>query len=231
MGEPKPLRTSVVITAWNAERFVADAIDSVLAQSRPAEEVIVNDDGSTDGTLATLGRYEESITVLTGPHLGTSAGRNRALAVATGEVIALLDADDLWLPTKLEQQLALLEAHPEVEAVFTGVDEFVDRAADDGAAPARPAQTGITGPLASTLAARRSLVDRVGPFDETLAIGDWMDWWARATAAEATTATVPTVLARRRLHAHNSTLRRDAATSGEYLSIVRRRLEARRSAP
>ena len=100
---------STIIPTYNRTAVVREAIDSVLGQTYPNVEVIVVDDGSTDSTQADLRRYGNRIRVITQDNAGPSAARNRGIALARGELIAFLDSDDLWLPAKLERQVALLQ--------------------------------------------------------------------------------------------------------------------------
>ena len=96
---------SVVMPAYNAERYIREAVDSVLAQTHLERELIVVDDGSTDGTGAILASYGDSIRVISQKNQGSGAACNNGVQAARGPWIALVDADDLWLPQKLEQQL------------------------------------------------------------------------------------------------------------------------------
>lgn len=101
---------SVIIPAYNAEPFIRETVESVLAQTVPPVEIIVVNDGSTDGTAAVLRDFGTRIQVLTQPNRGPTAARNAGAAAARGHWLAFLDADDLWLPAKLERQLARAEA-------------------------------------------------------------------------------------------------------------------------
>src|SRR5687767_5658816 len=101
---------SVIVPAYNAAAFVAEAIDSALAQSHPELEVIVVDDSSTDDTPAVLQSYGNRITVHRQDNRGVSAARNTGAQLATGEWIAFLDADDVWRPDKITQQLRIAQA-------------------------------------------------------------------------------------------------------------------------
>lgn len=112
-----PPRVSVVIPAYNAERFVAEAVASVLAQTVPVAELVVVDDGSTDATAAEARRAGAAhARILSGPNRGVSSARNRGLGEVSGEIVCFLDADDRWDPTKLERQLPRFD-DPEVAAV------------------------------------------------------------------------------------------------------------------
>lgn len=104
----KPL-VSAIIPTFNRAHIICDAVDSVLAQSYPHIEVIVVDDGSNDDTLARLQRYGNRIRVVSQANSGPAAARNRGIAVARGDLIAFLDSDDFWLPSKIERQVALMQ--------------------------------------------------------------------------------------------------------------------------
>jgi len=105
---------SVVIPAYNAGSHIARAIDSVLAQSLPADEIIVVDDGSTDNTAAIVKNYGDKVSYIYQKNSGVSVARNTAIEASKGTWIALLDSDDEWLPDKLRQQMKLLKDHPEL---------------------------------------------------------------------------------------------------------------------
>ncbi|HET8773773.1 MAG TPA: glycosyltransferase family A protein, partial [Thermoanaerobaculia bacterium] len=116
------LTISVVIPTYNRAGEVGAAIDSALAQTRPALEVIVVDDGSTDQTPDVLARYGEGIRVVRQVNQGVSAARNAGIAVARGDLLAFLDSDDVWLPRNLELRAARFEADPGLGLVHCGVD-------------------------------------------------------------------------------------------------------------
>ena len=116
------MKISVVIPAYNAARFLPRCLESVFAQTLKPLEVIVVDDGSTDNTAAVA--EELGATVLRRPNGGPGAARNAGIQFASGEWIALLDADDLWAAEKLERQAACIR--PETVLVYTGVRNFDD---------------------------------------------------------------------------------------------------------
>jgi glycosyltransferase involved in cell wall biosynthesis len=117
------LRVSVVIPTHNHGRFVEEAVESVLGQTHPPAETIVVDDGSTDDTAARLERFAGRVEVIRQANAGVSAARNRGAAHATGELLAFLDADDAWVSTKLERQVARLQADEGLGLVHCGVIE------------------------------------------------------------------------------------------------------------
>src|SRR5919204_5434173 len=106
------MQVSVIVRSYNRAAYLAQALESVLGQTRPPDQVLVVDDGSTDATLALLDTYRASVEVIALPHSGNPARvLNAGLEAATGDIVALLDSDDVWLPYKLERQLHLFEAH------------------------------------------------------------------------------------------------------------------------
>lgn len=121
------LTISVVIPCFNAEAFIGEALESVDAQTRRPLEVLVVDDASTDGSAA-VARSFEGVRLIEHPtNLGNVKARNRALVEARGDVVAFLDADDVWLPHHLETVVAMLEAHPEAAVGFAAVEHFGSR--------------------------------------------------------------------------------------------------------
>ena len=113
---------SVIIPSFNSATVLPDAIASVIAQTRPADEIIVVDDGSTDATAAVCGTLRRRIRYIRQENARASAARNRGVAESTGEWLAFLDADDEWLPDKLEKQMSALSADPEAAFCVTAAD-------------------------------------------------------------------------------------------------------------
>ena len=135
-------RVSVIIPSYNCAPYLAEAIESVLGQTRAPHEVIVVDDGSTDGSLEIARGYGDSVSVVAQENAGVSAARNRGFDLATSDWLALLDADDLWSPNKLERQLSAVRGHSEVVCVFSdfytfgsGRERKLERQRDHPAAP------------------------------------------------------------------------------------------------
>jgi glycosyltransferase involved in cell wall biosynthesis len=112
---------SILVPCFNAERWIAEAIESALAQTWPEKEVIVMDDGSTDRSLDIIKRFDGRIRWETGPNRGSNATRNRLLALARGEWLQYLDADDYLLPEKLARQVEFACEHPNVAVIYSPV--------------------------------------------------------------------------------------------------------------
>jgi len=120
-------KVSVIIATYNRADYVRQAVDSVLAQSLRDFELIVVDDGSTDGTAAVLAEYGARIRVIATPNRGAARARNAGLAAATGEYVAFLDSDDLSDPERLSLQAAVLDTFPDIGLVYTECAGFDDR--------------------------------------------------------------------------------------------------------
>ncbi len=118
------LRVSVVIPSYNYGRFIAQAIESVLAQTVAAHEIIVVDDGSKDDTIERLAGYSGRVRLIEQPNAGVGAARNTGARAATGDLIAFLDADDLWTPTKIEKQVHRFETDTQIGLVHCGFVEI-----------------------------------------------------------------------------------------------------------
>ncbi|HUH81336.1 MAG TPA: glycosyltransferase [Solirubrobacteraceae bacterium] len=192
---PEQARPSIsaVVATYQAERFIGPALESILGQTRPPDEVVVVDDGSTDATAAVLERFDDRVRVVRQPNRGYPAAMNRAVAESSGDWVALCGADDLWEPRKLEWQEQAILTHPEVDVLFGHAVLF-------GAINANhpgPAEVGVLDSrrllhslfrlclvCAPSVALRRSLYDRLGPFRENFD-GDDYDYWFRCLRAGA----------------------------------------------
>jgi glycosyltransferase involved in cell wall biosynthesis len=217
---------AVVVTAFDADAFIDDALRSALEQTVAPRRIVVVDDGSTDTPAARADAIDARITVVRRAHEGIGPSRNAGLALVDMPFVALLDADDVWLPTKLELQLDAFAADPTRDAVFTMFDEFVDP--DHPPAPGtRTPRTHQSAALSSGALLRRDVVDRLGPFAPG-ANADWVGWWARARALGVVEHVVPEVLYRRRLHStNNSAVQRDHGES--FVAVARQHLQQLRA--
>lgn len=187
---------SVVIPAYNAERFVLGALRSVLAQNYASLEILLVDDGSRDGTVALVEREAPEVRIIRQRNAGAAAARNTGLRAARGDLICLLDADDGWFPGKLAAQVEHLRQHPDVGLVFHDWLVWQPREDGDYAPPALPATCppGIDAACSgwiysrllldcivhtSTVMMRREVVAATGLFDTMLINGEDYNYWLR----------------------------------------------------
>lgn len=213
---------SVIIPVRNGERFLAEALKSVVTQTLQPAEIIVVDDGSTDGTAGVVEAFGNGIQLIRQTQKGVSAARNAGIQRQSGELTAFLDADDVWLAEKLERQVAALQANPEAQYALSHVHHFVEPGFDRPAA-FNPAllEHDVPGPLPSTFLGRRSVFDVVGPFDETLPVAEDTTWFAAARGLGVEYIMLCETLVRKRVHDRN--LSGEAGTNvGLLLELVRR---------
>jgi len=187
----KPSKTplvSVIIPTYNRAWILREAVDSVLAQDFGDFELIVVDDGSSDDTREILDTYQQRVIVLRQPNRGVSAARNRGIAASSGQLVAFLDSDDLWLPTKLSRQVDFFSAHP--DAVACQTEEIWIRNGVRVNPKKRHHKFGgmifepslalcLVSPSAVMI--RKTLFDVVGRFDETLPACEDYDLWLRVS--------------------------------------------------
>jgi len=223
-----PATVTAIIVVRNGERFLADALQSIAAQTRQPDEVIVVDGQSTDRTAAIV-QATPGIRYLLQPDLGIANARNLALREVSGAFVAFLDADDLWTPDKLAVQLDFMRAKPHLMYTTTLLRLFYD--ADT---PPRPGfreegfDQGMEGRFPGTMLARRAVFDRVGPFDPAFRVAYEVDWFARAQDAGVPSAVVEQVLLHKRIHAANHAIQREQFRR-EWFVVMRRSLERKRA--
>lgn len=231
----RPL-VSVVIPAYNAEAYIRECLDSVYAQEGGYPlDVIVVDDGSTDATVARIDEVYPLRCVLQA-NRGPAAARNTALDLAEGEYVAFLDSDDTWPPSKLQRQMALLEARPEVGLVFGDCWQFdangpfpetlFQESGKDGSFWGDPVV--VRNPYAKlmegnfvttgSVVMRRVCLENVGFFDEDLRLVEDLEYWLRV-ALEYPIAHLDEVCLLRRRHGEN-TSRDQVAMSLAYLGVL-----------
>ncbi len=183
---------SVVMPVYNGEKYVEDALCSVLRQTISPTEIIVIDDGSTDRTLEILAAFEGLIRVIRQENKGHASARNAAAQIATGTWLAMIDADDLWEPTKLQKQLELVDRFRDGDVFYTATANFEDSArVDDVTFGDRECPAGCVFEdlllenfiTHSSILMRRSDLLCVGGYDENLKTTcDW-DLWLRMAAS------------------------------------------------
>ena len=214
---------SVVIPAFNAARYLREAIASVLAQGWPELEVLVVDNASTDDTAVIARSSGPPVQCLWSTPQGQPPTTNAGIRAATGDWLAFLDADDLWPAGKLVRQVREFEEHPELEAVFGHAVNFSGATSIAGAHVARSMPATVPG----TLLVRRDAFDRVGYFDETFTLGSVMDWYLRAREAGICMRILPEVLLYRRVHEDNLGARHKDRQA-DYVHILKASLDRQR---
>jgi glycosyltransferase involved in cell wall biosynthesis len=227
MGEPNPL-ISVIIPAYNAARFLPDAVASIRRQQYAPLEILIVDDGSEDECERVATELGESVRYVRQQRAGPAAARNRGLELARGEFIGFLDADDEWPEQKLSIQLARLLAQPELDVVLGRVRYA---ALEGGEIPdlqyegPEPILSNVH--LGSGLYRRRAF-DRVGGFDPSLQYSEDVDWFLRARELNLHVIILRPVTLIYRLHGGNMTANRERADRFLPLAL-KRSIERRRT--
>lgn len=201
------ITVSVIIPVYNGERFVAEALQSVFAQTFTAYEVLVIDDGSTDGSRALVQEAMQSqpqLRYLYQQNSGVALARNHGIRASHGELIAFLDQDDRWTAEALARQVAYHQQHLEVGYTLAQQICFLE----PGCSPPKWFQLQTFGQphvgyLPGTLMVKRAIFDQIGLFDPAIPISSDADWFARANDAQIPTYTLPQVLLERRIHNEN----------------------------
>jgi glycosyltransferase involved in cell wall biosynthesis len=225
------MKVSVVIPVRNGARYIASAIESVLEQTKPPAELLVINDGSTDSTADIVSRFaKHGVCLIQQPPQGAALARNEGVKLARHELLAFLDADDLWTSTKLDQQCAELESNATLDMVFGYVRQFVSPDLEPAKrARLRCPQESARSPHIGTMLVRRRSFERVGLFEIEWSIGEFLAWYARAQLLGLREKMIPTVLLERRLHRTNQgVLKR--GDRGDYVRVIKKILDGRREA-
>lgn len=221
------MKISAVLTTYNRRELLLQAVASVRGQTRKPDEIIIIDDGSRDGTdeqwRSTDVRYVWQ------ENAGTSAARNRGWQSATGEWVAFLDSDDLWLPDKLALQEAAIREDDSMDCIFGQGENF----ADPQQASMFNAQThrlGVLTPcwLPGAVLVRRSLLEEMGGFDPAFATAEVVDWIMRLQQRATPMRMLQNLVLRRRLHPGNKQLTSTTAQR-ENFELLRRWREFQRT--
>jgi glycosyltransferase involved in cell wall biosynthesis len=192
---------SVVIPVHNGERYLADAIQSVLSQSYRPLEIIVVDDGSLDTTAEVVGEYPE-VGYVYQDHQGVSVARNRGLDEAKGELITFLDHDDILLPDSIRRRVEYMKNHSGVWCLISKHRSYLEQ--DVNQAPWIPEVEFTEGSYGfGYLMARRSVLAALGGFDPEYRTGELMDLFFRAEVTNYTIGKFPEITVLRRVHGKN----------------------------
>ena len=221
------MKISAVIPTYNNAEYIEDAINSILAQSHPVDEIIVVDDGSSDGTEALIKiikQKTDALIYIKQRNQGPSSARNRGIEAANGDWIAFLDADDLWIPDKIALQIAALENAPELKLIAADMCE-VDQAGETivesvlakhqlfakfqtlagGAVPnAMAALLSKNFIPTGTVLVERTCLTAAGGFNTDIRFGEDLELWAKIAADQPITC-LPRVMMYRRQHGNNAT--------------------------
>jgi len=219
---------SIILPVYNGEQYLAEAIESVLAQTYRPIEVIVVDDGSTDTSAHVAKSFASRVRYCFQKHSGAAAARNRGIALAHGEYLSFLDADDLWVKDKLTHQLMAFQHDTELDMVFGHVEHFFSPELDENAkARIRKPPEIMPGYSQVTILITKDKFLDVGWFNTNWQVGEFIDWYSRAVQKGLRSQMLAEVVTKRRIHtAHQNIINREAQT--DYLRIIKASLDRRR---
>lgn len=228
-GMRHPL-VSIIIPVFNAERFIADAIESARCQDYASTEIVVVDDGSTDGSAEIVKRFP-MVRYFYQDNQGPAAARNRAVMEARGEMLAFLDADDIWKPEKLGKQMAAWEKSEEGGVVICETRlQFEKGMAIPVGYSQRMIEESFPAYIPSALLVDRKTFLKVGSFDVHRKTGEDIDWFMRAKDLGVPCFVMPETLFEKRIHGKNLTGKvadtRRSMMANLRASILRKRAQA-----
>ena len=218
---------SVIMPVYNGSAYVANALESLLTQSLPPQQVIVIDDGSTDNTKAcVLNVNSPQIHYLQQSHEGPWAARNAGIQQATGDILIFQDADDRAHPNRIAFQHQALMESSESRLVFSSMVPFTSDTTED--LFSMVASTKLHAVSPGTLACKRSVWDDVGPFKTDNDLGSFLEWYARAHDAGVHDYVISDPLVARRVHDKNHTNVDSKTLGSSYLQSLREVLHRRK---
>ena len=224
------MRVSVIIPCYNTARYLGEALTSACRQTPAPWEVIVVDDGSTDDSAAVAEAFGAPVRCERRSHQGIGASRNHGLACMTGDVVAFLDADDIWTDESISARATLLEGDPDLGGAGGRTEQFISPELPENVRQRLVCPPGTSAArVAGALLIRKRVFDLVGGFDPSLRLGETIDWIARADAANVTMGVVDTVVLRRRIHDSNTGVNM-ANQRSDYLRVLKASLDRKRAA-
>ncbi len=220
---------SLIIPAYNAATYLPEAVASVRRQIQGPAEIIIVDDGSTDNTADVARDLGDDILYVLQENQGPAAARNHGIRLATHDILAFIDADDLWPADKIEKQLGLLVEQPDLEMVLGLQQSFrIDADPDATEAPPQPRFEKMSFIyLIGCGIYRKAAFDRVGVFDETMRYGEDTDWFFRSWELDTPMHMVLEPMIHYRLHPGGMTHGRDTVQKG-YLRVLKKSMDRRR---
>ena len=220
---------SVIIPVYNCEKYLAEAIESVLDQTYQPLEIIVIDDGSTDGSAEVAKRFDTTVQYCFQVNSGTAAARNRGIELAKGDFFAFLDADDLWVEDKLTNQMAAFINNPNLDVVYGQVQQFISpELGENLKAKLQVSPKLVPGHIPSALLIKRDSFFQVGLFETQWKLAEFASWQVRLTELGLQTMMLPELVAKRRLHETNKGIKQREYQT-EYLQIMKASLDRRRA--
>ena len=224
------MNVSSIIPVYNGEKFLSEAIESIMAQSYQSSEILVLDDGSTDNTRKIVEGFGSGVRYHYQSNRGLGTARNEAIRLARGEFLAFLDADDVWTKDKLSLQTNVVRDDPSIQLVGGHVENFFTPGLEESIRrQIRSPTTPQPAPVVPAMLIHRSVFERAGLFATSWKVGVDLDWFLRVKDEGIHVQILPEVVLRRRLHAANTGIVNSKFAS-QRLEILKSALDRRRRA-
>ena len=221
---------SVIIPVFNAERYVEEAINSVLSQTYKNIELICVNDKSIDRSLSILESFGEKIIIINNEdNCGTAESRNKGIRIARGEFLAFIDNDDIWECNKLEIQMNQFKNNPDLDVSISYMQSFIspeisEKIKNIRYCPPDP----IPGYIPSTILVKRTSLEKAGYFESKWKNGESIAWMFKAKEAGLNFGLVDDVLVQRRIHETNKSILASSTSQDDYFRIIKESLDRRR---
>lgn len=218
----------VIIPVYNGERYIGEALASVFAQTQMPSDIVVVDDGSTDGTADVVAGYGDRVRYVRQANAGPTAARNHGVRLTSAPLIAFLDSDDWWAVEKLALQAAALAEDPELSFAVTHVQNvwMEDLAEEASRYEGRTRGAPVPGYVTQALLLRRSMFETLGGFDESLPHTEIMDFFMRAEEVGIRGVCLEQTLVFRRMHDKSLSRRDRTEHLDEVFALLRKRVGA-----
>lgn len=200
---PSQESISVIIPVYNAEKYLADAVESVLQQTVQPAEIILVDDGSTDSSVEVAEKFIPHVILIRQKNKGISGARNTGIRHSKGDILAFIDNDDIWPPDHIEKLSALLQERKELHMAFGYVQQFISGDVKSTSGRIPEGQEIMRGYVAGASLTKKEVFEDVGLFDENLILAEYVDWFARAKEAGYLHDITEHIVLKRRIHTHN----------------------------
>lgn len=215
---------SVIIPTFNREKYLGEAIESILEQDYQPIEIIVVDDGSTDNTKALISTFP-TVKYVYQENSGQAAARNQGIAISKGEYLAFLDSDDLWIPGKLHSQMNYMQNHPEIKILFGHVQQFSPD--EYKTLHGKEATKILPGLFFGTFFIRKKDFLEIGYLQTQLHVGEFIEWFTRAKETGFKYHTLKDIVMKRRLHDTNLGLQQQSGPNN-FAQILKASLDRKR---
>ena len=222
-------KISVIIPVFNGEKYLSEAIESVIDQGNNNMEIIIVDDASTDNSMRVAASFGSAVSIHKHSiNRGAGAARTLGIDKSNGEFLSFLDADDFWDKEKQTNQLNYLETNPNIDMVFGMVEQFVSAELSiENQNRLRSELTKMPGFAAGAMLVRKETFLKVGWFDEKLELGEFIDWFSRAKDMGITHHMFDDIVLKRRIHTTNMGIKKHEHLK-DYTAILRAALARKR---